>query len=201
MTRHAPEHIIYPVGHHAAGKTELCNYLTDTYGLKVVETGTMVRSLYASRDQRYTYHSLGQYIRAVEDTDPGYFDRELAKLVDREDPSNGVVIINGMRNYTNIARAMDTYPTARHSVVWLEAPTEQLHERYMIREGKQLSREDFDMLLAFDMELGLAPIKEQADFHIENDSTLESLHEQTDAIMRALGLTAIAAARLELGEQ
>ena len=83
MTARSPEHIVYPTGHHAVGKTELCDYLVEQYGFEVVETGAMVRGLYSNRDEALADHSLGDYVKAMESMEPGYFDKKLAERIDK----------------------------------------------------------------------------------------------------------------------
>ena len=198
MSLRGPEHILYPTGHHAVGKTELCDYLVDAYGFQVVETGAMVRQLYADREEAFADHSLGQFVRAVEATEPGYFDKQLSTRIDTLDSRHGRIIVNGMRAITNIDRAKQNYPDATHSIVWMEAPFDALHERYNIREGRELTPVEFKELLDFDMELGLALVKDSADFLIENDSTIDALRTKADVIIQQrLGLTAIASVQPE----
>lgn len=192
MRATSPEHILYPVGHHAVGKTELCDYLIEDYGFQVVETGAMVRGLYASRDEAFANHSLGEFVKAVEEIEPGYFDKKLATKIDGLEDQQGRVIVNGMRSLTNLVRAKESYPDTTHSVVWMDAQFDSLYERYKLREGKNLTAEQFSDLLNFDMELGLALIKDEANFFIQNDATVEVLREQVDVILqRNLGIQAV----------
>lgn len=201
MRSPSPEHIIYPAGHHAVGKTELCDYLEERYGFEVVETGAMVRGLYADRDEEFAGHSLGEFVKAVEGREPGYFDKKLATRIDRLDGDQGRVIVNGMRSFTNIERARQQYPDTRHSIVWMEADFDRLYERYKLREGKELTAVQFSELLDFDMELGLAMIKDRADFAIDNNATVEVLQRNADDVMRNLGLAALNAAGPESAQQ
>lgn len=199
MRSPSPEHIVYPAGHHAVGKTELCDYLVESYGFEVVETGAMVRGLYADRDEAFAGHSLGEFVKAVEKIEPGYFDKKLATSIDSL--SGGRVIVNGMRNFTNIERARDHYPETRHAIVWMEADFDKLYERYKLREGKDLTAVEFSELLDFDMELGLAMIKGNADFVIENNSSVDTLHHSANDVMRGLGIAALNAAGPESTQQ
>lgn len=202
MRARSPEHILYPAGHHAVGKTELCDYLVEDYGFQVVETGAMVRGLYASRDEAFANHSLGEFVKDVEEIEPGYFDKKLAARIDDLENQHGRVIVNGMRSLTNLVRAKGAYPDTTHSVVWMDAQFDSLYERYKLRESKDLTPEQFSDLLNFDMELGLALIKDEADFFIQNDSTVEALREQADIILkRNLGIQAVTIARSESTQQ
>lgn len=202
MRARSPEHILYPAGHHAVGKTEMCDYLVEDYGFQVVETGAMVRGLYASRDEAFANHSLGEFVKAVEEIEPGYFDAKLATRIDSLEDQHGRVIVNGMRSLTNLVRAKEAYPDTTHSVVWMDAQFDSLYERYKSREGKELTPEEFSRLLDFDMELGLSLIKEEADFFVQNDSTVEVLRSQADQILQhSLGISALTAARSESTQQ
>lgn len=185
----SPDHLVYPTGSHAVGKTEMCEHLVENYGFGVIETGTMVRELYANRESPHTDLGLGQYVKAVESAEPGYFDKQLAARID--DLGNGLVIVNGMRSLTNIERARSAYPDSRHSIIWMQASFERLHQRYMEREHKPLTPQEFDDLLSADKALGLDAIEDRADFVIINDSTVEALHERADDIMRGLGIAAV----------
>lgn len=190
-----PEHILYPAGHHAVGKTELSDYLVEGYGFQVIETGKMVRGLYASRDEAFTNHSLGEFIKAIEQIEPGYFDKKLAKRIEGLDDQYGRIIVNGMRSITNIERTKEVYPNTLHSIIWIDAQFDALYERYKLREDNDLTTNQFNDLLRFDMELGLALIQERADFLIQNDSSLEALRERADIILqRNLGIQAVTSA-------
>lgn len=201
MRSPSPEHIIYPAGHHAVGKTELCDYLEERYGFEVVETGAMVRSLYADRDEEFAGLSLGEFVKVVEGREPGYFDKKLATRIDTLDGEQGRVIVNGMRSFTNIERARQHYPDTRHSIVWMEADFDRLYERYKLREGKDLSVVEFKDLLDFDMELGLAMIKDNADYVIKNNDTVDVLQHNANDVMRSLGIAALNAADSESAQQ
>ena len=187
----SPEHIVYPAGHHAVGKTELCDYFEERYGFEVVETGAMVRGLYADRDDEFAGHSLGDFVKAIKTREPDYFDRKLAERIDALDDEHGRVIVNGMRAQPNIERAKETYPNARHSIIWMDADFDVLFERYKLREQRELTPEEFNDLLNFDMELGLALIRDNANFFIENNSTVDVLRRRADSVMRELGVTAL----------
>lgn len=59
-----------------------------------------------------------------------------------------------------------------------------------------IATEEFRGLLDFDMGLGLALIRNEADFQINNDSSIDALHGQADVILQQrLGITAAASAR------
>lgn len=190
------DHILYPTGHHGVGKTELCDYLVDGYGFEVVETGAMVRHLYANRDVRFEDYSLGEYVRAMEDLEPGYFDKHLASHIDAIRGDHGRIIVNGMRTLVNIDRTRINYPHTTHSIVWIDAPFDVIFERYKMREHDELTIEEFRDLLDFDLGLGLALIKNEADFFINNDSHIDALRRQADLILqRRLGISAITPAR------
>jgi dephospho-CoA kinase len=186
-----PENILYPAGHHAVGKTELCDYLVDEYGFKVVETGAMVRSLYASRSKQYEDLSLGEFVDAVDTVSPTFFDEELFTRITDLGGKQSRIIVNGMRAYPNIEYLKNTLPNTKHSVLWMQANFELLHNRYMNREKKETSLEEFKNLLDFDLQLGLGDIQDNADFTINNESTIDILRFNTDIVMRRLGLTAL----------
>lgn len=188
MTK-SPDHLVYPAGPHAVGKTEMCEHLVENYGFGVVETGAMVRELYTDRGSTHIDLDLGQYVKAVESAEPGYFDKQLATRID--DLDQGLVIVNGMRSLTNIERARATYPDSRHSIIWMQASFERLYRRYVEREHKSLTLEEFEDLLNIDKSLGLDAIESRADFVISNDSTVDALREQADGIMKALGIAAV----------
>jgi len=185
------ENIIYPVGHHAVGKTELCDYLVATYGFEVVETGAMVRSLYEARGSKYQDLDFGEFIKQAEIDLPMFFDTHLVDRINQLDNPNGRIIVNGMRSYVNIERLKEGTPEIRHSIVWLDAQIESLLERYNVRENKNLELDDFIRLLDFDLELGLSEIRENADFIIENNSSVEKLRSDADQLMMELGIAAL----------
>lgn len=185
------ENIIYPAGHHAVGKTELCDYLVERYGFEVIETGAMVRSLYTARDSKYQGLDLGEFIKQAEIDLPMFFDTQLVDKINQLDNHNGRIIVNGMRSLVNIERLKGGTSEMRHSIIWLDAQIESLLERYNARENKNLELDEFIKLLDFDLELGLAEIRENADFIVENNSSVDELRSNADQLMIELGITAL----------
>ncbi|MEK7095515.1 MAG: AAA family ATPase [Patescibacteria group bacterium] len=176
--------VLYLTGPHAAGKTELCGHLTSEYNFGVVETGGLMRGLYADRGPQYRELSMGEYVRAVEKDDSDFFGNMLVDRVKRvvlEGASP--VIINGMRTYSYINSTTERLGTKSAKVLWIEANRDLLLERYNRREGRSLCPEEFEALLAFDMNLGISEIREKADAIVVNEGRVDSFKEETDKIL------------------
>jgi|AntRauTorckE6833_2_1112554.scaffolds.fasta_scaffold00188_5 dephospho-CoA kinase len=191
MPERTENRIIFPTGHHASGKTELCKYLTEAHGFSVIETGSMMRSLYNEREEDYEGLSITDYVKQKLAVDESFFDRKLEIGIREAEEASGQVVVNGMRSYGNVARIRDSRPDATHAIIWIDAVAEILHERYMARENIQISFEEFCTLLETDMSLGLGEIEKNADFRINNEGSISRLREGCDAILPRLGERAI----------
>src|SRR3990167_4617261 len=167
------ELFVYPVGHHAVGKTEVCDYLADRYDFDVIETGAMVRGLYAERPEEMADFSIGNFVRHTEATHPGFFDEKLSEKLETVEKPN--VLVNGMRSITSIEALKNRFASSIHATLWIDAAFELLHDRYNRREGLSLTAAQFHDLLDKDRELGLEAIRDSADFVITNDSNAEAL--------------------------
>lgn len=178
--------IIFPVGHHASGKTEFCDYLADEHGFRVIETGSMMRRLYGEREEEYQGLDIKSYVKQKLAEDENFFDDYLNNLIRIAEEDSNLVAVNGMRSYDNIQKIRASRPHAQHEVVWIDAPSELLYERYLKRENVQMSFDEFCELLNMDLALGLGEIEGVADHRIENTGSVHELRAKSDDVLRLI---------------
>jgi dephospho-CoA kinase len=183
--------IIFPVGHHASGKTELCDYLAGEHGFRVIETGSMMRRLYGEREEEYHELDIKSYVKQKLTDDEGFFDDYLNSLIRSAEEDSNLVAVNGMRSYDNIQRIRLSRPQAQHEVVWIDAPNELLYERYLMREKIQMPFDEFCDLLEVDLALGLGEIEGVADHRIDNTGSVSELRVKSEEVLRLIANKAI----------
>lgn len=101
------------------------------------------------------------------------------------------VAVNGMRSYDNIQNIRLSRPHAQHEIVWIDAPSELLYERYLMREKVQMSFGEFCDLLEVDLALGLGEIEGVADYRINNTGSVDELRVRSDEVLRLIANKAI----------
>ena len=175
--------ILYPVGHHASGKSEMCSYLHKEYGSPIIETGAMMRQLYAGRDEQFADFDIESYVIARRQEDEAFFARLIDEKIEGIDKPSQPIIVNGMRAMNSIKQLRLLRPNDGHSIVWLNARLSDMHLRYEGREGSTISLAEFEDTLARDRLLGLEEIKGLADFEIDNFGSIDELYLATNALV------------------
>lgn len=187
--------LVYPVGHHASGKSKVSEHLIETHGFSIIETGAMVRAAYKEADpEQARFAHIGQFVKESEFNKPDFFiDLILSDIQHKttsESPSG--IIINGMRTPTHLKRVQAKTELHPQGIVWIESPRDTLKSRWEIREGRRLTDEEFDELLLFDSQLGLDQIRPIADIDVINDGSLEQLNNRVENALYKLGVLATA---------
>ncbi len=183
--------IVFPVGHHASGKTEFCDYLAEEHGFRVIETGSMMRRLYGEREEEYRNLDIKDYVKQKLAEDENFFDDYLNNLIRVAEEDSNLVAVNGMRSYDNIRKLKTSRPHAQHEIVWIDAPSQLLYERYLKREKIQMSFEEFCDLLEVDLALGLGEIEGVADHRIENTGSVGELRARSEEVLRLIASKAM----------
>lgn len=178
--------IIFPVGHHASGKTEFCSYLAEEHGFRVIETGLMMRRLYGEREEEYHDLDIRSYVKQKISKDENFIYRYFYDSIRIIEEGSSLVAVNGMRSYKSIQKLRASRLNVQHEIVWIDAPSELLYERYIKRENVQISFEEFHDLLEIDLALGLGEIEGFADYRIENTGSVRELWAKSEEVLRLI---------------
>lgn len=180
--------MIFITGPHAAGKTHLSKYLS-SYGFPSIDLGPTIRKLHSEL-------GLGlPFLRWVEIGEgqfgPHFTDELLAKQLlefcRESEILTGVrdVLIVGSRSLAGIYYLRDYFKRNRNlasSIVYIEADKEILRERYNLREGKALTKVEFEKILKRDEDMGLLHIRPVADHLIFNDGNDKKFRSNIDEV-------------------
>jgi len=183
--------IVYPTGHHASGKTEMCEYLETSYGFSIIETGAMMRQMYQERRSEYSDFTIEAFAKLKLSEDVLFFAKRLNQQIKISEKFSQNIAINGMRSLIGIRQMQDQIPASTHTILWLDAPITILHKRYMEREQKNVTLDNFIRMTRKDTSLGLDEIEPKADYRIENIEDINSFRVTIDNILRTLGIDTV----------
>jgi dephospho-CoA kinase len=173
-------------GPHSAGKTELSKALNkDNYNC--IELGKLVREIHTDLKVDANFHDWS--VDVEKEHGPEYIDALILEklkrnLVNTDETSIIKTIIVGARSLEIINRIKKSgIGPNNHLVVYIESTFEQLKERYIKRDGKEISDQKFRHLLRNDKTLGLSDIRENADIIIQNRGTLQEFLNKATSII------------------
>jgi len=168
--------MIFLAGPHAAGKTLFANKLRQ-YNFAIIDLGPTLRQVHKTNSGSSS--SFGEWIAAGEQQCGRHFTDEIlaeeikAFLNVAHKHALIDVVIVGSRSLSGIryieGKLHATSDGKKSVIIFLDAPTELLYERYQRREQQQMTLPAFKELLAEDEKLGINTIRREADYHIVND--------------------------------
>lgn len=168
---------LFVVGPHASGKSALAKYSLGDDEHHFFDTGPLLRS-YHQYDHADT--TFGQWVSSNEatygatftdDVLAGHISTSLKQIAKR-------AVIIGNRSIDGIDRLSDTLGASDRKIVYIDAPTNLLHERYQKREQRAVSLAEFEEILNRDRRMGLSALIGAADVVINNDSDFEVAADQ-----------------------
>lgn len=168
---------IFVVGPHASGKSALAKYSLSDGNHQFFDTGPLLRS-YHQHDRPGT--SFGEWVSSNEEEyGVAFTDDVLAGHIStalKQKTAKAVVI--GNRSIDGIDRLSDTLGASERKIVYIDAPTELLYERYQQREQRTLSSSEFEEILDRDRRMGLSALIGAADIVIHNNADFDTAAEQ-----------------------
>ncbi len=186
--------MIFLTGPHGAGKTTIAEMLVG-HGFVYLDLGKLLRGKYREEDPEVSFESWCKVNE--EKVGPSFTDDVIVLEIDAlrrsiaasAKPPRDLVIVgsrslNGIRHITG---RVPNFNGRGNSVVYIDAPPEVLMQRYCDREGKQLSRSDFDALLERDVQMGLPSIDPCVDVRLFNNGSIRQLEEMTRELVKQLG--------------
>ncbi len=173
------------IGERSSGKDTLSQYLVDQYEAfaishsKILDEILNILNLPISRRNEI---DLGMALR--QPFGEGVIARALRKRVLQEQAD--LIVIHGIR----FPHEVDNVKTLNGHPIFIEAPLEVRYDRAHKRQEKaddNISFEQFQAMQQEPTEIGIEALKKDAKFIINNDGTLEHLHQQIDEVMHKLG--------------
>lgn len=180
--------MLFVTGPHASGKSAVVKAaLTD--GFALFDTGPILREYHRSAEPDLSF---GRWVDMNERQYGTNFTDELLRYhiqtaiaTETVEHSSGIVVV-GNRSAKGVAYLESELAPPDSRIVYVDAPTDVLHERYKTREGKHdITDEEFAAILDADIQMGLAELIEVADFHMANDGGLDMAAQQLRYYMDA----------------
>jgi len=165
--------MIFLVGPHGVGKSTAGPLFTEC-GFEVVDTGPLMRQLHARLGGALSF---GEWVRQGEALHGLDFTNQVgataAKIVLAQAAELGrEAVLLGFRSLRGIRFLLEhaAEPWERAVIVGLHGPSdEELRQRWMAREGRSISSDDFHALLAAERAAGLEQIYEHEHHTVVND--------------------------------
>ena len=168
---------LFVVGPHASGKSALARRGLNHSAHLFFDTGPLLRA-YHQHDCPGTafgaWASLNEEEYGSTFTDDvlaGHISTTLRQV-------SGKAVIIGNRSIDGIDRISETLGASDRKIVYVDAPTDLLHERYQNREQRIVSKTEFEDILDRDRRMGLTALFGAADAVIDNSSDFETAVQQ-----------------------
>jgi len=177
--------IIAILGEKLAGKDTVAEHLVLRHGAKQVKTSQILDELLVALNLPISRRNEIDAGRGMESV----FGPEVIgkAVVDRvKNVKANIIVINGIRRPDQL----DNAKNLGAKIIYVTAPVEVRHQRSLLRnrredDGKQ-TLEEFKEQDKEWIEAGIPAFGKQADFKIENTSSLERLYGAVDEIMKNL---------------
>ncbi|RLG55545.1 MAG: hypothetical protein DRN88_05550 [Candidatus Hydrothermarchaeota archaeon] len=176
--------VIGLTGKIGAGKSAVAKYISKNYNASEHRFSQILMDildrLYLPHKREYL-QSLGACLRKIrEDVIVEAFKKDLEK------DKSEIIVIDGIR-YPNEVKMLRSFE--KNVLICIEAPVELRYERCKKRKEKEETRLTFEEFLKneeAETEKRIEEICKEADFIINNDSTLEELFKKVDEIMELI---------------
>jgi dephospho-CoA kinase len=179
--------IIGLAGQIASGKTTATDYLKEKYGASTYRFSNMLRDI---ADRMYIEKSR-ENLQKLSTVLRKNFDEELMARVMAEDvknDNNNVIVVEGIRRPGDVVHLKDV---PGFHLVHIFADVETSHKRIAQRneniDDKGKSLEEFQKDLQGEAESKISEIGSTAKVQLDNNGTIEELHEQLDKLVEQYG--------------
>jgi len=169
--------VLYVSGEHAAGKSSLVA-ACELQGYNMVDMGPILTHLFEKRANGLSWKD---WILHEESQHGETFVADLiaSHVQSLPDAPNGTIIV-GPRSTKVISKFEEILKPTDSKILYITASFEKMHLRYKLREGKELSKAEFEEKLAYDADLGVKEVLKDATITISNDT------EMSDAVIEIL---------------
>lgn len=173
------------IGERSSGKDTLSDYLVEKYGAFAISHSKILDEILDILDlpiSRRNEIDLGMALRAP--FGEGVIAQALRKRVLKE--TNEVIVIQSIR----FPHEVENVRSLNGHLIFIEAPLELRYNRARKRQEKaddKITFEQFQAMQQEPTEIGIAALKKDAKFVINNDGALEHLYQQIDEVMHKLG--------------
>lgn len=168
---------LFVVGPHASGKSALARLGLSDSTHHFFDTGPLLRA-YHQHDcpdiafgEWVSLNEEGYGNTFTDDVLAGHISTTLRRV-------SGKAVIIGNRSIDGIDRISEALGASDRKIVYVDAPTDLLHERYQNREQRIVSKTEFEEILDRDRRMGLTALIGAADAVIDNSSDFETAVQQ-----------------------
>ena len=185
--------IIGVIGQNGSGKDEVLKYLRAKYNVPFLSTGDMVREIAAKEGKAPTRENLGEISeRYFREFGRGCFVKLAAQKISQNKWTIGG--ITGIRSREDVEALKSSYDRDFILInIYVSDPLVRFRRMVQRAEGRdpqtyeQFLRQDAAEEELFHIQ-SAAP---RADYSIDNDGTLDDLHQAVDRLVNAQGLLAV----------
>jgi dephospho-CoA kinase len=189
--------MIFLAGPHGAGKTTVAEILAG-HNFIYLDLGGVLRKKHQEENPEISFDMWCKDNEKL--SGPSFTDdvivREIEKIhcdINKGNVLPRDLVIVGSRSLKGIKYIIEKIPNfngCKNFIVYIDAPAEILIRRYCFRESKQLTLDDFRVLLERDIQIGLPSIVSAADIRIVNSGSMQALENATyKLIINQLGYT------------
>ena len=168
--------MIFLTGEHGAGKTHLAQVYQKHFGCEYVDLGPTLRRIWMETSPNTSFADFlkrGEEKSGIDFTNQLLVD-EIEKQMGRraENCCTGRLLIIGSRSVQGLqyirGKTQDINGNTR-AVVYIQADEDKLYLHYKEREQREISYQEFQLLLQRDRQMGILGIRGVADYVIENN--------------------------------
>lgn len=176
--------ILGVIGERLSGKNTLAEYLVKKYDAFAISHSQILDEILTILDlpiSRRNEIDLGMALRGPFGVE--VLARALRKRVLETDKD--LIVIQSIRFSHEVTNVKEL----GGRIIFIEVPLETAFQRMQRRREKtddDMSFEQFKQMRTEPTEIGIADLKQQAEFIISNDSTVEQFYEKIDKIMKQL---------------
>lgn len=183
--------MLFLTGSHGAGKTTIANMLISCNFGYPIELGGTLRKMHFKIAPELSFGlwcEKGEKMYGKNFTDD-ILIKEIIKQKEEVVAKKSLfkdLIIVGSRSYGGIEYIINRVPiinNRKNIIIYIDVETDILRQRYNLREKKNLSPQEFELVLDNDRRIGIETIKPHADIIIGNSESEEELKNKVEKLI------------------
>ncbi|MBU4348086.1 AAA family ATPase [Patescibacteria group bacterium] len=186
--------MLFLTGPHGSGKTTVANILVSCNFGYPIELGGTLRKAHIKIAPELSF---GLWCEKGEKIyDKNFTDEILAKEINKQKEEILAqksffkdLIIVGSRSYSGIEYIINKVPiinNRKNIIIYIDVANDILRQRYNLREKKNLSPQEFELILENDRRIGIESIKPHADIIISNSESEEKLKSEVKKLITTI---------------
>ncbi|OGE86639.1 MAG: hypothetical protein A3J48_01720 [Candidatus Doudnabacteria bacterium RIFCSPHIGHO2_02_FULL_46_11] len=176
--------VIGLVGLIASGKSDIGKYVSKKYNADYIRFSDILRDILDRISVEYTRQSLVKLSQILrENFGESIFSKAVAGDIKKS--KRTIFVVDGIRREGDVEFLKNS---SKFYLVWVEADPKIRYQRIISRDDntddQHKTFEEFLKDHNLETEQTIIPLKEKADFNIDNNGSLEDLYKQIDEIVK-----------------